>query len=161
MYEKKCITYAEAQAGLQAIFEQVSKEVSENPKLPMVAAAVVDEHGDVITLMRMEKAPPLLAPEMAVKKAYTAVKMQRDTRNWRDVLQKSGMVPSDFSNDMTCIPGGIMITEPGVPRERKLGEKGAEVYGGIGVSARPADNDEELAFVGFRAIQKACWGKSD
>lgn len=161
MYERQTLTYAEAQAGMQAIYEQVSKEVAENPNLPTVAAAVVDDHGDVIALMRMEKAPPLLATEMAIKKAYTAVKMQRDTGAWGKVLQGLGLTPSDFSNDMTRIPGGVIITKPGVERGRKPGERGPEVYGGIGVSARPADNDEALAFVGLRAIQKACWGKSD
>ena len=34
MYERQTLTYAEAQASVQAIYEQVSREVAKNPNLP-------------------------------------------------------------------------------------------------------------------------------
>ncbi|MFH1480633.1 MAG: heme-binding protein, partial [Pseudomonadota bacterium] len=123
-------------------------------------AAVVDDKGDLLAVMRMDGvgSPTLL---YAIKKARSAALTRRDTREQRELFDRTGWQHADFADFITTVPGGITITRPGVSRKRDAGGKGPEVYGGIGCSGRSADGDEVLAFIGLHALQEACWGKSD
>ena len=155
MYNEQVLGLAEAQAALRAIFDRVS----EDPSLPTVSAAVVDSHGDLIACMRMDGAHAR-ETDMAIKMAYTAARMRRDTTYWKEFLQKSGWVATDFGTDVTPVHGGVCITKPGVERKRTSGKIGPVILGAIGVGGRGGGN-EALAFVGLKALQKACWGESD
>jgi len=156
MYDKQVLGLAEAQAALQAIHEEASKE----PELTPVAAVVVDEKGDLICLMRMDGTHAQVM-DNAIRKAYTAARFRRDTTALHEMLQKAGWSLGDFGADFMSLPGGVAITKPGVDRVRRAGEKGPDVFGGIGVGGRRAEEDEALALVGLKALQKVCWGKSD
>ena len=160
MYEKQVLGYEEARAALTAIHDQVLQELSEGKEQTACSAAVVDDGGDLLAVMRMDGAA-VQTVYYAIKKARSAALTRRDTRKQKELFERTGWQHADFGDFITVVAGGIIITEPGVSRERKAGEKGPNVYGGIGCSGRSADGDEALAFVGLHALQKACWGKSD
>ena len=160
MYEQKLIGYDETLAALNAIREHVTRELANGTAKTSCAIAVVDTFGEPVGLMRMDGALPINV-SIAVRKAKTSAIMRRDTRQQHESIQKTGWELSNFGDFAVQIPGGICITEPGANRERKPGEKGPTVYGGIGCSGRTAEGDEELAFIGLRALQKVVWGRSD
>ncbi len=156
-YTKQVLVLADAQAALKAICEKVAKQIEKEPGLTAVAAVVADEHGDIIALARMDGVVAQTT-SMAIKKARTAALIRRDTRGVRAILQEEGLHPSELG-DITRLTGGIIITKPGEPRVRKYGRKGPTILGAIGVGGRTGEDDEVLAFVGLRALQKAL-GKS-
>jgi uncharacterized protein GlcG (DUF336 family) len=98
---------------------------------------------------------------LAIKKAKTAAMTRRDTHQQDEILRNTGWSISQFGDFAVQLPGGVCITEPGVNRGRELGHKGPIVYGAIGCSSRPGTGDEELAFLGLRALQKVVWGRGD
>jgi len=141
MYNKKVLGLAEAEVAVRAIIEEASKE----PSRPTVVA-VVDDKGDMITLLRMDGALPFFN-YMATKKAYTSGILGSDSRKSLELRQKQGWGKYEpVRSDMTVVPGGVAITQ----------SNGAS-YGGIGVSGRTADEDEALAFVGLKALQNFLW----
>lgn len=144
MYDKKILGLAEAERATQAIIEEASKD----PSSPC-AVAISDCNGHLVYLARMDGAP-WHAVIMAIKKAYTAARMRRDTRWVLEYVKKQGWDDSAFGIETTPIPGGVSIVEP----------SGTVSYGGIGISGRPADLDEVLAFVGLKALQDFLWPSS-
>ena len=160
MEQKDIIGYEEARAVLTAVHDRVLQELSEGKEETACSVAVVDDRGDLLAVMRMDGVASQTV-YYAIKKARSAAMTRRDTRKQKELFERTGWQHADFGDFITTVPGGIIITKPGVSRERKAGKKGPEVYGGIGCSGRSADGDELLAFVGLYAIQKACWGQSD
>lgn len=152
--------WAEVQAALQAIYEEVSKRIAVNPSQAPVSVAIVDDQCELIGAMRMDGAATPLSIYEARKMAYTAARMRIETRALGERAQKIGRPASDYG-DVTVVPGGVWITEPGVDKSKNPGQRGPTGYGGIGVAGAGADQNEELAFLGLRALQKACWGSAD
>lgn len=152
MYEIKSVGLAEAEVAGKAIIEEASK------KGGPVVAAIVAPDGYLVYLARMDKAP-WHAVHMAIKKAYSAARMRSNTRNTGEYIKKNEWVDtgSSHGNDITLVPGGVNIAEPadGTPRSGPLRSS----YGGIGVSGRPGDEDEALAFIGLKALQEHVWPK--
>lgn len=143
MYDKKVLGLAEAQAAVQAMIEEASKDRSRP-----VAIAVTDDRGDLIALVRMDGGKPLFV-DIAISKAYTSAVMRRDTRKYLEFWRQQDCADHQpIFSGMSVIPGGVAIT--------KLGE--TVVYGGIGVSGKPSgDEDETLAFVGLKALRDLLW----
>lgn len=148
MFEKQVLGLREAEAALQAIIKEASKDL-ERP----VAAAIMDDHCETICMMRMDGAIPMFN-YMALKKARTAVITRRDTRAWREWLDTRNFQANDLVPDTTPVPGGVFVVKPGEVSPTKVG------FGGIGVSGRTSDEDEALAIVGLKALQKSIWGDS-
>lgn len=146
MFEKQVLGLKEAQAALAAIIEEASKD----PGRP-VAAAVVDDHCEIVGMMRMDGAIPLYH-YMALKKARTAAMIPpfitgKSTRGWQEFLNTRNYYVTDFVPDHTRVPGGAAIVKPGE----------GIIFGGSGASGRRSDEDEALAFIGLKALQKAAW----
>jgi uncharacterized protein GlcG (DUF336 family) len=142
MYDKKVLGLEEAEVAVRAIIEEASKD----PSRPM-AIAVVDDRGDIISFVRMDGARPLNS-EMATKKAYTSAFMRLDTRKWLERRQKEDYGKYEpVGADRTLVAGGLAIIKPDE----------AVVYGGIGTSGRKPNEDEDLAFVGLKALQNFLW----
>ena len=161
MYERKMVGYKEAAAALKAIHDHVNQEIAESKEQTTCSIAIVDPYGELVAVMRMNGAVQLNT-EIAINKAKTSAIMRRGTRQVQQSLSKMGFSINEWGDfKATKVIGGVTITEPGVDQSRAPGTKGPEIYGAIGASGRPADGDEELSFIGLRALQKAVWGKSD
>jgi uncharacterized protein GlcG (DUF336 family) len=152
MYEKKFVGLAEAEVAAKAILAEASKK--DEP----IAVAVVAPDGHPVYLARMDGAP-WHSVFMAIKKAYSAARMRNNTRRvWENVVGRGWVdMGSSFGDDVTLIPGGVNITAP-VEGASQSGPR-PESYGGIGISGRPADEDEALAFIGLKALQEFVWSK--
>jgi uncharacterized protein GlcG (DUF336 family) len=147
LYDNKVLELEDAEVAVQAII----KEASKSPGRP-VAIAVADDKGDLIMLVRMTRTKQFFA-YMATKKAHTSGVLGGDTRMLLGVYQREEFGKFEtLSADMTLIPGGVAIIEPG-----KTAGPQAVAYGGIGISGRSADEDEALAFVGLKALQSSVW----
>lgn len=140
MYARETIGLEEARKAADAIIDHVTKE-----KLLPVAIAVVDNHGDLVYFVRMDRVS-LNAAHMAINKAYTAAKIRRDTSTLKKVWQEQNATIADLGDSRitsmpagVCIPGGSMALRP--------------VVGAIGVGGLPRGEDDEiLARIGVNAI---------
>jgi uncharacterized protein GlcG (DUF336 family) len=142
MYQREVLGLDEARAAVDAIIAEASKE----PDRP-IAVAVVDDRGDPICSARMDKGLPLFS-HMAMNKAYTAARMARDTLTSDKRLRQSNIELTAWGdNRITTIQGGVCIMKP-PGQEWPTGT----MLGGIGVSGREREEDEQLAFVGLKAM---------
>jgi len=146
MYNRKSVSLEVAKIGVEAAIQEASK----NPDMPM-AVAVVDDHGELICLERMDGAQKLYA-DMAYRKALTAAQFRRDTREFCEFLMGKGISLTDgWGPPYTVVPGGLPIAKDGTP------PFSVEVYGAIGASGRYRDEDERIAKAGLKAIKNALW----
>lgn len=138
MYDRPALGLTEAMAALQAMLDA---SVSE-PERP-VAIAIVDDLGELLCFARMDRTNPM-PRSLAFKKAYTAARTRSDTLAYGERLKSMGRTPAEFGDaNLTGIQGGIVILRPGDNAP----------LGGIGVSGRRADEDEEIARIGLAALK--------
>jgi glc operon protein GlcG len=143
MFTREVLGLREAQAAVEAVLEEASKD----PGQP-VSVAVVDHQGEIVCAARMDGAPPMFN-YMALKKAKSSATTGKNTRDWLEFLDKRNYTAHDFVPDATRIPGGVAIIKPG---------QNGIIFGGIGVSGRTGNEDEALSMTGLKALQKAVWG---
>jgi len=149
MHQREVLGLAEARAAVEAALAEASKE----PQRPQVIA-VVDDRGDLIYFARMDGALPMFT-DMAINKAYTAARMQRDTASFGDWLKEKGRDLAMWTNSrLTTTKGGLSIIKAG-EGYLPLGTKQGKVLGGIGVSGRSGEEDEQIALAGLKAIKFA------
>jgi glc operon protein GlcG len=105
------------------------------------AVAVVDDGGNLLYLVRIDKTFPAGAA-VATDKARTAATFRMPTRNLEDAV-KNGRTSLVAVSEMTPLAGGIPIVIDG------------QVVGAVGVSgAANAQQDEELAKVAAAALKE-------
>ena len=126
----------------EALFaiEAVIKEAKKRKKSLVVAIA--DSHGELIGLMRMDRAP-LSSIVIAKNKAYTAARERKPSREIGNASKKPGTgFDIAYYGDSNIIGwgGGLPILKEG------------EVVGAIAVSGLSEKEDEELAKVGLDKI---------
>ena len=93
----------EAQRAIAAVFDQAKKDGRP------VAVAVVDNHGDLITCARMDGAHARVL-RYAIRKAYTAAVMGRDTVAFKKDIQDAGRSLSDYGDPLlTTLQGGLVV----------------------------------------------------
>jgi uncharacterized protein GlcG (DUF336 family) len=142
MYQRESIGLQEARKATDAIV----KQVTESRGLP-VCVAVVDDRGDLVHLVRMDGAS-LNSMHMAIRKAYTAARIRRNTSELLEHAQKLGGGLSAFDKTFTVVAGGVWI-----PLKSGEGIGLRPVLGGIGVGGCPAgDEDEKLANIGLGVL---------
>ena len=153
MYEVKSVGLAEAEVAGKAIIQEASK--SGRP----VVVAIVAPDGYLVYLARMDRTP-WHAVYMAIRKAYSSARMRSNTRKTGEYLKENGWIDlgSSHGDDVTLVPGGVSIVEPAEGKAE--GGPLRTSYGGIGISGRLADEDEALALVGLKALQKYLWPDS-
>jgi glc operon protein GlcG len=135
MYDKKVLGLDQAMAALNAMLAEAAKE----PERPL-AFAIVDDRGDLIAFARMDHVNPL-PHSIALKKAYTAARMRSDTLAIAERMRSQGRSITEMGDpNMVAVQGGIVIMSESGP------------LGGIGVSGRRADEDEEIARIGLAAL---------
>ena len=104
------------------------------------ALAVVDDGGNLLYLMRIDRTFPA-GSAVAIEKARTAATFRMPTRNLEDAV-KNGRISLVAVSAMTPLAGGVPIVIDG------------EIVGAVGVSgAASAQQDEELAKVAAAAIK--------
>jgi uncharacterized protein GlcG (DUF336 family) len=152
MFTSEVLGLREAQAAVEAILEEASKD----PGQP-ISVAIVDHQGEIVCAARMDGAVPMYN-YMALKKARSSATTGKNTRAWFEFLGKRNYTAHDFVPDATRIPGGMAIVKPDSESvgDARPGEN--IVYGGIGVSGRSGNEDEALSITGLEALQKAVWG---
>ncbi len=134
MFQKQSMRLDAAVRGVEAILKAVM------PTDPPIAVAVTDENGEPVYTARMDGAPPNEIRQ-AVRKAYTAAFIGRDTRQFRKQISEDGRTVADWSDPMvTTLYGGMTVKYQG------------QVAGGLGVSGATQDRDEELARIGLKAM---------
>jgi 2-iminobutanoate/2-iminopropanoate deaminase len=141
MFEKRSIGLTAARKAVDAVI--AAAKAADRP----VAVAVADENGEIVHAMRMDGAS---ANDMrqAIRKAYTAAFMARDSRGYREQLLEDGRRLADWSDPMlTTLTGGVIIRH-----ER-------QVVGGVGVHGNTPERDEALAQVGIEAMGLATNGQ--
>jgi len=124
----------EAQRAIAAVFEQAKKDGRP------VAVAVVDNHGDLITCARMDGAHARVL-RYAIRKAYTAAVMGRDTVAFKKDIQDAGRSLSDYGDPLlTTLQGGLVV------------RSGNQVVGAIASGGSPRLRDVEMAQIGLNAL---------
>lgn len=106
---------------------------SKQDGLSTVSIAWVDQAGDLKYFYRMNAAPARTIT-IALAKAYTAVRMNASSLEFRQRLQRENLCTSDFMDDKLCaLPGGVLIM------------KQSKIFGAVGVSGLSLEQDHELA----------------
>jgi len=101
-----------------------------------VSIAVVDSHGDVVIVERMEGAVAL-SPRIAMGKASAAAVFNRPTAEFEPRIQQN----SAFWAGVSSMTSGTMLFGRGGVPLRKDGE----AVGAIGVSGATSEQDEMIA----------------
>jgi len=156
----KKLSLEEALVGLNAMLEEAKKD----PQRPM-AMVVVDESGAPICFYRMDGTNSDFTRRMAFRKANSAAQSGNNTRAFKNGIVPEGLTPGHFNDpDLCAVPGGVIIVPPDREQnEWKQGPLGPEVsvarghVGATGTSGRNAHEDEAIAQIGARAIQKLIW----
>jgi glc operon protein GlcG len=125
----------------QECVELILRRAAEDGGKP-VAAAVVDDYGDLIAFGRMDAASPR-AVMGAINKAYTAARLGRDTHVFAQLLKDQGYHHDWFGDRrFTGLKGGVAV---------KVGEG---CLGGIGVAGRAAEDDYQLTQTALDHLNK-------
>ena len=138
MTERPTISFAQAQAALQAMLEKATQ----TPDKP-VAIAIVDEAGNLLAYAQMDNLR-LFARRHAFRKAYTAAITGMNSGAHTKRIMDSGFPVSDWGGDPNLTPGtGGVVVRSG----------GGIIVGDIGVGGYPSGQmDEELAEVGLQTM---------
>jgi uncharacterized protein GlcG (DUF336 family) len=106
-----------------------------------INAAVTDSSGVLAAFLRMPGAF-LHSVDIAIDKAYTASGFGFDTAQWHSILKDNEALRTGMPHRprLVVFGGGLPIREQG------------QLIGGIGVSGGSAEQDEECARAGLRAI---------
>ncbi len=106
-----------------------------------IAAAVVDQGGNLVSFLRTEGGP-FLSIDIAIDKAYTAASFTVPTSQWEELL-----------------PSGSILREGILNRDRFVGFGGGlpiivndQCIGAIGVSGASEEQDEACAQAGLDSI---------
>jgi glc operon protein GlcG len=125
---------ADAQRGIAAALAGAAQEGR-----PM-AAAVVDAAGDLIACARMDGAHERIL-RFAIRKAYTAATMGRETTTLKEELEKHGRTLDDYGDaQFTTLQGGVPVVVEG------------HVVGAVAVGGGSLEGDKAIARLGAQAI---------
>lgn len=142
MHLRSYLGIREAMAAVKAVMAEADRR----PGRP-IATTVVDHRGDLICFAAMGEVNTALARQNALKKAYTSACMRVNVRDMeaRAAAQGIGSIVNYGNPNFTGGAGGLVITQV----------SDGMVMGGIGVSGRSNDEDEELAVAGLAALRQA------
>lgn len=152
MLKKDVISLEEARIIAETVLRE-AKNMS--PELP-VAIAVVDDQGELVYFAREDGAYPWYC-HMAIRKAYTAARVNTNTGDWVKFQKEAGR---EMASWLTCdsklagIQGGVVIKLPGGTNGSPENTLSQDKIGGIGVSGKWAKDDEALALLGLKAFNE-------
>ncbi|GAF51469.1 GlcG/HbpS family heme-binding protein [Rhodococcus wratislaviensis] len=129
------LTRAAAELTTLVALQLLQKAIDRADELgrPM-AISIVDPGGNQKAFIRMDGAP-LLAGEVAFRKAWSAVAWNMPTRDWVPFISKDEVLLEGVPriDGLSVLPGGVPI------------EVGELMVGGIGVSGSHYSEDDEVA----------------
>jgi glc operon protein GlcG len=130
---RKTLGLAETRAAINAMLAK-ARDMGGRP----VALVVCDDRGDVICQIAMAGVNAALARQNAFKKAYTSAVMRIDTQGFEERVKDMPGGVAYFGNPSFFAGGGgaVLVVGDGT------------VIGGIGVSGRTNEEDEEIAQTG-------------
>jgi uncharacterized protein GlcG (DUF336 family) len=105
----------------------------------LVSVAVVDDGGNLLLFHRMDNSK-LVAIDIAIRKAKTAVFFQGETKALELEVTKGGRTSLLPIDDFMPLEGGLPITVEG------------KIIGAIGVSGMAGDQDAQCAVAGLKAL---------
>tara|TARA_A100001037_G_C15153803_1_gene641789 strand:+ start:8979 stop:9395 length:417 start_codon:yes stop_codon:yes gene_type:complete len=136
MYTKEVLSLEQVRRAMNTMLDQVLKE----PGRP-VAIAILDENTNLLNYSRMDGCR-LNPQSVAIRKAYTSVMFAQNSSDFAERLKNDNRQVTDFGNpSLVAVKGGVVV----------LGKTG-DVLGGIGVSGLTAEEDEEIALLGLKAL---------
>lgn len=107
-----------------------------------MAIAVVDEAAELVFAERMHDCAARVLRH-AVRKAYTAATMRRDTLVFRDEdIERRKTLATWGDSDLTHLQGGLVI---------RIGD---EWFGGVAVGGHTTEQDEDLAHVALDIVSR-------
>ncbi len=111
------------------VFDEAARDGRE------MAFAVADEAAALVFAVRTEGCAGRVLTH-AIRKAYTAATMRRDTITFRDGDRRAGKTLADWGDpQMTYLAGGAVLARDG------------EHWGGVGVGGNTTERDAELALL--------------
>ena len=144
--ERSYITFAQAQAAMNAMLEAAQKR----PEQP-VAIAIVDDAGLMVAYHQMDNLT-VFARRHSIRKAYTGAITGRNSGEFGELMKSRGMTVRELGGDLELTPGlgGVVIRAGG----HAAGDVPGNVMGGIGVGGYPSgQDDEDLAMIGLKAMK--------
>jgi glc operon protein GlcG len=134
MLLKRMIDAGEAKRAIGAAIREAAMD-----GVPM-SFAVVDTYGEVVVATRMDGSAARVLRH-AIRQAYTAGLMQRDTVEFKkQLVERDGNLDEWGDPMLTTLPGGVAILYEG------------EVVGAIGVGGNSLVRDQEIAAIAARAV---------
>ena len=126
--ERSYITFAQAQAAMNAMLEAAQKR----PEQP-VAIAIVDDAGHMVAYHQMDNLT-VFARRHSIRKAYTGAITGRNSGEFGEWMKSRGMTVRELGGDLELTPGlgGVVIRARShaagdVPRERHGRHRGRRV----------------------------------
>lgn len=108
-----------------------------------MAVAVTDEAGELVFGLRMPGCAARVLTH-AIRKAYTAAVMQRDTVVFRDEDRERQKTLDDWGDPkLTHLVGGVVI------------RRGDEWFGGVAVGGNETNRDDEIARLALAALHSS------
>ena len=102
-FQKRSMGLDSARRGAAAVFDAAAD--GDGP----LAVAVVDENGDPVYAVRQDGTSPANV-RIAMRKAYTAAFIGRDTRFYRNQIREDGRTLADWADVMmTTLHGGLTV----------------------------------------------------
>jgi len=137
--EIKVLTLEGAKTVIAGAFEE-----ARHVKAPGGAIAVVDEGGHLLAVERWDNTFPAAA-QISIGKARTAALFRKQTKVFEDAINKGRFAMTALPDSvLTPLQGGLPIVMDG------------RVVGAVGMSgAASAQQDEELAMAGIKALQES------
>ena len=137
MYDKPMLGLDQVQKAMNIMLAKANEE----PDRPL-AIAIVDDVGDLISYVRMDRCRKI-PQRMAVRKAYTCALSGQDSKDYAARMKDQGRTVAEMGDPMlAAIQGGVVALHP---------TTGA-ILGGIGVSGLAAQEDEDIANMGLKAL---------
>jgi uncharacterized protein GlcG (DUF336 family) len=135
----KALTLDGAKTVIAGAFEEARRV-----KAPGGAIAVVDEGGHVLAVERWDNTFPAAA-QISIGKARTAALFRKQTKAFEETINKGRYAMTALPDTvLTPLQGGLPILIDG------------RIVGAVGMSgAASAQQDEELAMAGIKALQQA------
>lgn len=133
MYDKTTLGLDEGLRVVEAVI--AAARSTPDRTWPGIAVAVVDKEGELITGARMD-AMAARFWRAALRKAYTAAVMERDTAGvmefWNRQQSQGHRGPHDWNDpNLTTLPGGYVV------------KYRTKIVGGIGISGGSGDHDDD------------------
>ena len=137
MYDKPMLSLDQTQKAMSIMVDKATQE----PNRP-VTIAIVDDVGNLLSYIRMDRCRPT-PQRMAIRKAYTCALSGQDSKDYAERLKGQGRTVAEMGDPMlAAVQGGVVVAHP---------ETGA-IMGGIGVSGLAAQEDEDIAKLGLKAL---------